>query len=101
VLAAWYERPGQASDVLQVGEMPDPPWSGRGAGPDDALRRDPGDTKKRADWTGNGMPFPRVVPHSDGSGVIDAVGRGVQAERGGRRVWVYGARSYRSFGTAA
>ncbi len=32
----------------------------------------PGDTKKRADWLGYGMPFPRVVPHSDGSGVIDA-----------------------------
>jgi NADPH2:quinone reductase len=61
----------------------------------------PGDTKKRGDWLGNWMPFPRVVPHSDGSGVIDAVGRGVDRGRIGERVWVYGAQSYRPFGTAA
>jgi NADPH2:quinone reductase len=61
----------------------------------------PGDTKKRADWVGYGMPFPRVIPHSDGAGVIDAVGAGVDAARVGRRVWVYGAQSYRPFGTAA
>jgi NADPH2:quinone reductase len=47
------------------------------------------------------MPFPRVVPHSDGSGVVDAVGGGVDATRVGQRVWVYGAQSYRPFGTAA
>jgi hypothetical protein len=61
----------------------------------------PGDTKKRGDWLGNRMPFPRVVPHSDGSGVIDAVGQGVDRSRIGDRVWVYGAQSYRPFGTAA
>src|SRR5213082_1697835 len=47
------------------------------------------------------MPFPRIVPHSDGSGVIDAVGEGVDRSRIGQRVWVYGAQSYRPFGTAA
>ena len=47
------------------------------------------------------MPFPRVIPHSDGAGVIDAVGSGVAAARLGQRVWVYGAQSYRPFGTAA
>jgi NADPH:quinone reductase len=61
----------------------------------------PGDTKKRGDWLGYGMPFPRVVPHGDGSGVIDAVGDGVDGGRIGQRVWVYGAQSYRPFGTAA
>ena len=61
----------------------------------------PGDTKKRGDWLGYGMPFPRVVPHSDGSGVIEAVGDGVDGGRIGQRVWVYGAQSYRPFGTAA
>ncbi|MEA2154214.1 MAG: NADPH:quinone reductase [Solirubrobacteraceae bacterium] len=61
----------------------------------------PGDTKKRADWVGSGMPFARVVPHSDGAGVIEAVGDGVDPARVGRRVWVYGAQSYRPFGTAA
>jgi NADPH2:quinone reductase len=61
----------------------------------------PGDTKKRADWVGHGMPYPRVIPHSDGAGLIDAVGEGVDASRIGQRVWVYGAQSYRPFGTAA
>src|SRR5436309_117420 len=61
----------------------------------------PGDTKKRGDWLGYGMPFPRIVPHSDCSGVIDAVGQGVDRSRIGQRVWVYGAQSYRPFGTAA
>jgi NADPH:quinone reductase len=102
VRAAWYERAGPAADVLQVGEMavPDP-------GPGDVRVRvafsgvNPGDTKKRGDWTGVGLPFPRIVPHSDGSGVIDAVGGGVNAGRVGERVWVFGAQSYRAFGTAA
>ncbi len=47
------------------------------------------------------MAFPRVIPHSDGAGVIDAVGEGVPAERIGTRAWCYGAQSYRPFGTAA
>jgi NADPH2:quinone reductase len=100
--AAWYERPGPAADVLQVGEMADP-----APGPGEVRVRltfsgiNPGDTKKRGDWVGYGMPYPRVIPHSDGAGVVDAVGDGVDRVRVGERVWVYGAQSYRAFGTAA
>jgi NADPH2:quinone reductase len=100
--AAWYERPGPAADVLQVGEMADP-----SPGPGEVRVRvsfsgiNPGDTKKRSDWVGYGLPYPRVIPHSDGAGVIDGVGDGVDAARLGERVWVYGAQSYRAFGTAA
>jgi NADPH2:quinone reductase len=47
------------------------------------------------------MPFPRVIPHSDGAGTIDRVGEGVPASRVGERVWCFGAQSYRPFGTAA
>ena len=47
------------------------------------------------------MPYPRIIPHSDGAGTIDVVGRGVSQEWIGRRVWCYGAQSYRPFGTAA
>ncbi len=99
--AAWYERPGPA-EVLQVGEMADP-----APGPGEARVRvsfsgiNPGDTKKRSDWVGYGLPYPRVIPHSDGAGVIDAVGDGIDAALVGERVWVYGAQSYRAFGTAA
>jgi NADPH:quinone reductase len=61
----------------------------------------PGDIKKRQNAFGYGMPYPRVIPHSDGAGVIDLIGDGVAAECAGRRVWCYGAQSYRPFGTAA
>jgi NADPH2:quinone reductase len=100
--AAWYERQGPASEVLQVGELPDPE-----PGPGEVRVRirlsgvNPGDTKKRRGWLGSSMPYPRVIPHSDGAGVIDAVGDGVDAARVGHRVWVYGAQSYRPYGTAA
>src|SRR6516225_2660344 len=100
--AAWYERQGAARDVLVVGDMDDPQ-------PRTAEVRiriafsgvNPGDVKKREDAFGVGMPYPRLIPHSDGSGMIDAVGEGVSREWIGRRVWCYGAQSYRPFGTAA
>ena len=100
--AAWYERPGPARAVLVVGELPTPE-----PGPGDVrvgLRTsgiNPGDTKKRAGWLGLPMSYPRVVPHSDGAGIVDAVGAGVPSERLGEHVWVYHAQSYRPFGTAA
>src|SRR3954467_14919246 len=100
--AAWYERPGPAAEVLQVGEMAEPEPSQGEVRVRIALSGlNPGDTKKRGDWLGSRMPFPRIVPHSDGSGIIDAVAQGVDRSRIGERVWVYGAQSYRPFGTAA
>jgi len=100
--AVWYERPGPAAEVLQVGELPDPePDAGEVRVRLARSGINPGDTKKRADWVGYGMPYPRVIPHSDGAGLIDAVGDGVDPARIGRRVWVFGAQSYRPFGTAA
>ena len=102
MLAAWYERGGPATEVLEVGEM-DAPEPGNA---DVRVRLrfsgiNPGDTKKRGDWVGFGLAFPRIVPHSDGAGVVEGVGEGVDAARIGQRVWVYGAQSYRPFGTAA
>jgi NADPH2:quinone reductase len=61
----------------------------------------PGDVKKRQDTFGVGMPYPRVIPHSDGAGTVDEVGNGVDAQWIGKRVWCFGAQSYRPFGTAA
>src|SRR3954449_3957157 len=102
MLAAWYETAGRAVEVLQVGEMVDPvPGRGEVRVRVTFSGINPGDTKKRGDWVGYGMPYPRVIPHSDGAGVIDAVGDGVASGRIGERVWVYGAQSYRAFGTAA
>jgi NADPH2:quinone reductase len=102
VRAVWYEEQGPADAVLQVGELraPEP-------GPGEVRVRvtrsgvNPGDTKKRSGWLGSTMPYPRVIPHSDGAGVVESVGDGVNPIRVGQRVWVFGAQSYRPFGTAA
>jgi NADPH:quinone reductase len=100
--AAFYETHGPAREVLKVGTMADPT-----PGPDELRIRvaasgiNPGDIKKRQDAFGYGMPYPRVIPHSDGAGVVDLVGKDVPTDWIGRRVWCYGAQSYRPFGTAA
>jgi NADPH2:quinone reductase len=102
VRAVWYDRQGPAAQVLQAGELP-----AQEPGPGEVrvqLTRsgvNPGDTKKRRGWLGSVMPFPRVIPHSDGAGVVESVGEDADATRVGRRVWVYGAQSYRPSGTAA
>jgi NADPH:quinone reductase len=46
-------------------------------------------------------PFDVVIPHSDGSGVIEAVGAGVDTSRIGQRVWIWNGQWQRAFGTAA
>src|SRR2546423_1722591 len=100
--AAWYEKQGRAADVLVVGEMPVADLRA-----DEVRIRvrasgvNPGDIKKREGWLGSAMPYPRVIPHSDGAGEIDAVGVDVDPSRRGERVWCFGAQSYRPFGTAA
>ena len=98
--AAWYERNGPARDVLHVGEMqaPDP-------GPGEVRVRvhasgvNPSDTKAR----GGSRPMlaPRIVPHSDGAGVIERVGPGVPESRVGERVWLWNGQWNRPHGTAA
>ena len=98
--AVWYERNGP-SDVLQVGEMPDPE-----PGPGEVRVRvvssgiNPSDWKRRQGLT-RPMEFSRVIPHQDGAGVIDRVGPGVDAVRIGERVWLYQCQIGRPFGTAA
>jgi NADPH2:quinone reductase len=100
--AAWYDRQGPAQEVLHIGDLPDPtPHAGEVRVKVTLSGVNPGDTKKRRGWLGSAMPFPRVIPHSDGAGTIDAVGEGVDSARIGQRVWIYGAQSYRPFGTAA
>lgn len=100
--AAWYEDQGAPADVLQVGEAPDPtPAEGEVRIAIRASGVNPGDVKKRSDAFGLGMSYPRVIPHSDGAGTIDAVGPGVTTRAVGDRVWCFGAQSYRPFGTAA
>src|SRR5215470_14586891 len=100
VKAAWYEKNGPAAEVLQVGEMPIPePGPGEVRVRVVASGLNPTDVKSRAG--SRPMGFPRVVPHQDGAGVIDKVGRGVPASRVGERVWLYIVQWQRAWGTAA
>jgi len=104
VKAAYYERAGAARDVLSVGEMPDPV-----AGAGEVLVRvavssvHPSDVKLRAGGRPgvDGIGWPRIVPHSDGAGVIEAVGAGVDAGRVGQRVWLWNGQWQRAQGTCA
>jgi NADPH:quinone reductase len=100
--AAFYERTGPADEVLKLGELPDPE-----PGPGELRVRlrwsgvNPSDVKSRAGLRSTALPFARIVPHSDGMGVVDAVGDGVPAARIGQRVWVWNGAWGRPMGTAA
>jgi NADPH2:quinone reductase len=100
--AVYYERTGPAADVLVFGEVETPrPDAGEVLVEIVVSGVSPHDTKGRSGWIGRPMPHPRVIPHSDGAGVIAAVGEGVDASRVGARVWVYRADHRPGMGAAA
>lgn len=100
--AAWYEKNGQAREVIKVGELPDPePSPGEVRIRIHASGVNPSDVKRRIGNLGRAIRVPRVVPHSDGAGVIDAAGDGVPKTRIGERVWIYNAQWQRAYGTCA
>ena len=101
--AIYYDRTGDAGDVLQEGDLPTPE-----PGPGEVRVRvvasgvNPSDTKSRGGWGGGERSGARVIPHNDGAGEVDAVGEGVDRGRVGQRVWVYEAtREGRDRGTCA
>ena len=99
--AVWYEETGPAEAVLRLGEMDDPqPGTGEVRVRLHASGVNPSDVKSRGGLRGP-IAFPRVIPHSDGAGLIDAVGEGVSPARIGSRVWVWNAAYRRPFGTCA
>jgi NADPH2:quinone reductase len=100
--AVWYTRQGAAAEVLNFGEQPTP-----SAGPGEVRVRlyasgvNPADMYRRA-GTRYPLEAALVIPHSDGSGIVDAVGDGVDRGWLGQRVWIYNAqRGGRVHGTAA
>ena len=60
----------------------------------------PSDYKRRANANA-AMEFPRIVPHSDGAGVVAALGEGASGFVEGERVWVFNGQFGRAMGTAA
>ncbi|HEX5077744.1 MAG TPA: NADPH:quinone reductase [Geminicoccaceae bacterium] len=100
--AAWYEATGPAREVIRIGELPRPePGSGEVLVRVHASGLNPSDTKRRAGWRREALEYPRVIPHSDGAGVIEAVGAGVDDGRIGERVWLWNAQRGRAGGTCA
>ena len=98
--AAYYEKNG-STDVLHIGEVDTPqPGPGEVRVKLKTSGVNPSDVKTRA-GTARKIAFPRVIPHSDGAGVIDAVGEGVAKSRTGERVWTWNGQWKRPFGTAA
>lgn len=98
-----YTKLGPAKDVLQPGTLDDTP-------PQDGEVRvalafsgvNPSDVKSRNGRPGMTTPaFAQIIPHSDGSGVIEAVGPGVDPARIGQRVWIWNGQWQRPHGTAA
>ncbi|OON62390.1 hypothetical protein B0920_02680 [Massilia sp. KIM] len=61
----------------------------------------PSDTKARAGISQSAMAWPWVVPHSDGSGVVERVGAGLDPSWLGKRVWFFNAQWRRQHGSAA
>ncbi len=100
--AVWYERNGEAADVLQYGELETP-----SPAPGEVLVRlvaagiNPIDVKRRRGARGQVIKDPLVIPGFDGAGVIEAVGDGVEPGRVRERVWVFEAQWQRPRGTAA
>ena len=100
--AAFYESTGSAHEVLHVGAIETPaPAPGEVRVRVECSGVNPSDVKSRAGLRTKTLPFPRIVPHSDGAGVVDAVGEGVSSPRVGERVWLWNAAWKRAFGTAA
>ena len=97
--AAWYERNGKAREVLTIGEMPDPhPAKGEVRVKIACSGLNPSDVKRREGTRGQSIEFPRVIPNSDGAGVVDESDNKALL---GKRVWVWNAQWGRAFGTCA
>ena len=102
--AVSYTAFGPASDVLELCDLPTPePAAGEVLVRVTLSGVNPSDVKARAgNRPGVTKPaFPRIVPCSDGAGVIEAVGVGVDPARVGQRVWLWNGQWQRAFGTSA
>lgn len=57
--------------------------------------------QSRYQLMGGALADSSAIPYSDGAGVIESVGRGVDSARIGERVWTWNAAWKRPFGTCA
>jgi NADPH2:quinone reductase len=100
--AVWYNKFGSAENVLEVGEYQTPePAQGDVKVRIHASGVNPSDTKKRLGANPALLNNGPVIPNSDGSGEIVALGEGVNNRNIGERVWIYNAQFGRQEGTSA
>jgi NADPH:quinone reductase-like Zn-dependent oxidoreductase len=100
--AYWFQDFGPASETLEKVEIARPqPSQGEVLVQLKTTGVNPSDVKKRAGAFPDLLDNGPVIPHSDGAGVVVAVGEGVSPSRIGERVFVYQAQYERRFGTAA
>ena len=100
--AVWYNKFGSAENVLEVGEYQTPePAQGEVKVRIHASGVNPSDTKKRLGANPALLNNGPVIPNSDGSGEIVALGEGVNNRNIGERVWIYNAQFGRQEGTSA
>ncbi|MCG7494124.1 NADPH:quinone reductase [Thalassobius sp. Cn5-15] len=102
--AITYSEFGPAAEVLKLVDLPTPhPAYGEVLVRLKASGVNPSDISGRSGMRpGVTTPaYPQIIPHSDGAGVIEAVGEGVDPARIGQRVWIWNGQWQRAFGTAA
>lgn len=102
--SVFYDRFGSAADVLTLETFDTPaPETGEVTVRLAFSGVNPSDIKARAGSRPGVLkpPFAQVIPHSDGAGVIEAVGDGVDPARIGTRVWIWNGQWQRAFGTAS
>lgn len=105
--AAFYNETGKAENVLKIGTVKTPK-----PGPNEVLISvkasgiNPSDVKRRGGWQYKDLPFPLIIPHSDGAGTIVEIGQNVSSKYQDLDVWIWNAQGGysgpgRAFGTAA
>ncbi len=102
--AITYTAFGTAADVLTLTDIATPtPAAGEVLVKLHTSAVNPSDVRARAGGRPGVTkpPFDVIIPHSDGAGVIEAVGDGVPLSRIGERVWIWNGQWQRAFGTAA
>jgi NADPH2:quinone reductase len=94
---------GSAAEVLTLTDIETP-----SPAPDEVVVAlhfsgvNPSDVKSRNGRPGLDKPaFEQIIPHSDGAGVITAVGSDLSQDRVGERVWIWNGQWQRPFGTAS
>ncbi len=100
--AVVYTSKGPAAEVLKIVDKPLPE-----PGPGEVRVKvafsgvNPSDVKSRSGIAARTGGYPEVTPHSDGSGIVEKLGVGVDSALLNQRVWMFNAQWERPYGNCA